>query len=80
MENFFIYCACVCHPSSSLFLESNEEKKKKNEEETKSVTKVNEQNKDNGGLRNANDAPKNLLIDLSNETKTAGNSWVGVLS
>lgn len=44
------------------------------------MTKVNEQNKDNGELRNANDTPKNLLIDLSNETKTAGNSWVGVLS
>ncbi|KAK9303790.1 hypothetical protein QLX08_004657 [Tetragonisca angustula] len=64
--------------SPSLTDDTNEsnEKKKKNEEETKSVTKVNEQNKDNGELRNANDTPKNLLIDLSNETKTAGNSWV----
>ncbi|XP_050577925.1 low density lipoprotein receptor adapter protein 1-like isoform X1 [Bombus affinis] len=54
--------------------ENNE--KKKNEEEAKSVNKVNEQNKDNAQRRNANDTPKNLLIDLSNETKATGNSWV----
>lgn len=40
------------------------------------MDKVNEQNKDNGQQRNTNDAPKNLLIDLSNENKAAGNSWV----
>lgn len=40
------------------------------------MDKVNEQNKDNGQQRNTNDTPKNLLIDLSNESKAAGNSWV----
>ncbi|PBC30538.1 Low density lipoprotein receptor adapter protein [Apis cerana cerana] len=54
--------------------ENNE--KKKSEGDAKTVDKVNEQNKDNGQQRNTNDAPKNLLIDLSNESKAAGNSWV----
>lgn len=57
-----------------LSLENNE--KKKSEGDAKTVDKVNEQNKDNGQQRNTNDAPKNLLIDLSNESKAVGNSWV----
>ncbi|XP_017757397.1 PREDICTED: low density lipoprotein receptor adapter protein 1-like isoform X2 [Eufriesea mexicana] len=63
--------------SPSLTDDTNENnEKKKKEEDTKSVGKVNEQNKDNAQQRNANDAPKNLLIDLSNENKATGNSWV----
>ncbi|XP_067215234.1 PTB domain-containing engulfment adapter protein 1-like isoform X5 [Linepithema humile] len=48
---------------------------KKEASETKTTTgKVNEQNKQNGQQRR-NDSQKNLLIDLSNESKPAGNSW-----
>lgn len=49
---------------------------KKNVSETKTTTgKINEQNKQNGQQRR-NDSQKNLLIDLSNDPKPAGNSWV----
>ncbi|KAL0133441.1 hypothetical protein PUN28_000881 [Cardiocondyla obscurior] len=52
----------------------NNEKKSINE--TKSTTgKINEQNKQNGQQRR-NESQKNLLIDLSNEPKPAGNAWV----
>lgn len=56
------------------FIDNNE---KKEASETKTVTgKVNEQNKQNGQQRRQNDSQKNLLIDLSNDSKPAGNSWV----
>jgi len=47
---------------------------KKNTSET-SNGKINEQNKQNGQQRR-NDSQKNLLIDLSNDPKPTGNSWV----
>ncbi|XP_011145617.1 low density lipoprotein receptor adapter protein 1 isoform X2 [Harpegnathos saltator] len=47
---------------------------KKNSSEIKTTGKINEQNKQNG--QRHNDSQKNLLIDLSNEPKPAGNSWV----
>ncbi|XP_076756037.1 low density lipoprotein receptor adapter protein 1 [Xylocopa sonorina] len=50
--------------------------KKKEEKGEKCTGKVNEENKASGQRCNANGAQKNLLIDLSNETKPAGNSWV----
>ncbi|XP_014484781.1 PREDICTED: low density lipoprotein receptor adapter protein 1-like isoform X2 [Dinoponera quadriceps] len=52
----------------------NNEKKCTGGETGKSTGKVNEQNKQNG--QRHNDSQKNLLIDLSNEPKPAGNSWV----
>ncbi|XP_070171621.1 low density lipoprotein receptor adapter protein 1 isoform X2 [Polyergus mexicanus] len=48
---------------------------KKNASETKTTGKINEQNKQNGQQRR-NESQKNLLIDLSNDPKPAGNSWV----
>ncbi|XP_020288295.1 dystrophin-like protein 1 isoform X2 [Pseudomyrmex gracilis] len=54
-------------------IENNE---KKNASDTKiSNGKINEQNKQNGQQRRA-DSQKNLLIDLSNDSKPTGNSWV----
>ncbi|XP_070171622.1 low density lipoprotein receptor adapter protein 1 isoform X3 [Polyergus mexicanus] len=47
---------------------------KKNASETKTTGKINEQNKQNGQQRR-NESQKNLLIDLSNDPKPAGNSW-----
>ncbi|KAH0948788.1 hypothetical protein HN011_007359, partial [Eciton burchellii] len=47
---------------------------KKNASETNNG-KINEQNKQNGQQRR-NDSQKNLLIDLSNDPKPTGNSWV----
>ncbi|XP_032666733.1 low density lipoprotein receptor adapter protein 1-like isoform X2 [Odontomachus brunneus] len=47
---------------------------KKSTSETKTTGKINEQNKQNG--QRHNDSQKNLLIDLSNEPKPTGNSWV----
>lgn len=56
-----------------LIADNNE---KKSASETKITTgKINEQNKQNGQQRR-NDSQKNLLIDLSNDPKPAGNSWV----
>lgn len=55
-----------------LIADNNE---KKSASETKSTGKINEQNKQNGQQRR-NDSQKNLLIDLSNDPKPAGNSWV----
>lgn len=56
------------------YLEDNEKKKK--EEEGKSGGKVNEQNGDNAKRSTGNDVQKTLLIDLSNDAKPTGNSWV----
>lgn len=56
-----------------MIVENNE---KKNASDTKiSNGKINEQNKQNGQQRRA-DSQKNLLIDLSNDSKPTGNSWV----
>ncbi|XP_071637897.1 low density lipoprotein receptor adapter protein 1 isoform X1 [Temnothorax longispinosus] len=52
----------------------NDEKKSASETKTTNG-KINEQNKQNGQQRR-NDSQKNLLIDLSNDPKPAGNSWV----
>ncbi|KYN16026.1 Low density lipoprotein receptor adapter protein 1 [Trachymyrmex cornetzi] len=60
-------------PSTGDRIDNNE---KKSTSETKTTTgKINEQNKQNGQQRR-NDSQKNLLIDLSNDPKPAGNSWV----
>ncbi|CAK9821751.1 Low density lipoprotein receptor adapter protein 1 [Anthophora retusa] len=54
----------------------NNEKDKKEDDETKTAGKVNEKDKDNAQRCTTNDAQKNLLIDLSNDNKSTGNSWV----
>ncbi|XP_018347203.1 PREDICTED: low density lipoprotein receptor adapter protein 1-like isoform X1 [Trachymyrmex septentrionalis] len=60
-------------PTTGDRIDNNE---KKSSSETKTTTgKINEQNKQNGQQRR-NDSQKNLLIDLSNDPKPAGNSWV----
>lgn len=51
----------------------NSEKKSVVNETTQSNGKINEQNKQND---QRHDSQKNLLIDLSNDTKPTGNSWV----
>ncbi|KZC09754.1 Low density lipoprotein receptor adapter protein 1 [Dufourea novaeangliae] len=62
-------------PSLTEDRNENNEKKKKGED-TRSVGKVNEQNKHSDQRSTGNDSQKNLLIDLSNDPKPAGNSWV----
>lgn len=57
--------------SCFLITDNNE---KKNGSESKTTVKINEQNKQNG--QRHNDTQKNLLIDLSNDSKSVGNSWV----
>ncbi|CAK9810460.1 Low density lipoprotein receptor adapter protein 1 [Anthophora plagiata] len=54
----------------------NNEKDKKEDDETKTAGKVNEKDKDNAQRCATNDPQKNLLIDLSNDNKSTGNSWV----
>ncbi|XP_034194331.1 uncharacterized protein LOC117610721 isoform X1 [Osmia lignaria lignaria] len=54
--------------------EDNEKKKK--EEEGKSGGIVNEENGGNVKRSTTNDVQKTLLIDLSNDAKPTGNSWV----
>ncbi|CAK9812935.1 Low density lipoprotein receptor adapter protein 1 [Anthophora quadrimaculata] len=54
----------------------NNEKDKKEDDEMKTAGKVNEKDKDNVQRCTTNDAQKNLLIDLSNDNKSTGNSWV----
>ncbi|XP_003708166.1 uncharacterized protein LOC100883753 isoform X1 [Megachile rotundata] len=56
--------------------DNEKKKKKKKEEEGKSSGKEKEQTGDNVKRYTGNDVQKNLLIDLSNEAKPAGNSWV----
>ncbi|XP_043253896.1 low density lipoprotein receptor adapter protein 1-B-like isoform X1 [Colletes gigas] len=62
--------------SPSLTDDRSENSEKKKDDTVKSVGKANEQNKHSDQRCNVNDAQKNLLIDLSNDTKPAGNSWV----
>ncbi|KAI4473904.1 hypothetical protein M0804_015112 [Polistes exclamans] len=62
---------------STLTDEKNDTNEKKNGNETKNATKMNQQNKLNGQRHAAvNEGQKNLLIDLSNDPKPTGNSWV----
>nr|XP_050859657.1 low density lipoprotein receptor adapter protein 1-like isoform X1 [Vespula vulgaris] len=63
---------------STLTDEKNETNEKKNCSETKNQSaKMIQQNKQNGQQRHAvNEGQKNLLIDLSNDPKPTGNSWV----
>ncbi|XP_017886691.1 low density lipoprotein receptor adapter protein 1-like isoform X2 [Ceratina calcarata] len=58
-------------PSLNDYGNENSEKKVP-EKDAKTVGKVNEQNKED----QRSNQQKNLLIDLSNETKQVGNSWV----
>jgi len=72
-DTFFITFSFSIIHSEFLITDNNE---KKSTSETKTTTgKINEQNKQNGQQRR-NDSQKNLLIDLSNDPKPAGNSWV----
>lgn len=63
--------------SPSLNDDRNENGERKGKsEETRSLGNGNEEKKPSDQRCNANDAQKNLLIDLSNDTKPTGNSWV----
>nr|XP_031844306.1 low density lipoprotein receptor adapter protein 1-like isoform X2 [Nomia melanderi] len=57
-------------------IRTDEEEKKKKPEDAKSAGKAGEQNKPGEHRNTPNGSQKSLLIDLSNETKPAGNSWV----
>lgn len=62
---------------SSLTDDKNETNEKKNVNEVKTPEKMSQQNNKQNGQRHAvNEGQKNLLIDLSNDPKPTGNSWV----
>lgn len=62
---------------SSLTDDKNETNEKKNVKEVKTPEKMSQQNNKQNGQRHAvNEGQKNLLIDLSNDPKPTGNSWV----
>lgn len=57
-------------------LEEDGARRARRPEDAKSAGKVGEQSKPSEHRNTANGSQRSLLIDLSNETKPAGNSWV----